>query len=147
MSTSNTLETGILKLLFQNVNFAGLGDFGGLSGSQTASGSVFLTLHTSDPGEAGDQTTNEANYTGYARLPINRNTSEWSESGGVITNINDQLFAPCTAGSNTITHFGIGTALTGAGKLLYSNTLTNQLTVSTGVTPRVLASALTVTQT
>ena len=56
MSKSNSLEAGLIDLAFLNTNFANLGDATGLRGSTTA-GSLYLSLHTTDPGEAGDQTT------------------------------------------------------------------------------------------
>ena len=55
MSKTNTWETGLLELLFTNTTFAGVGDATGLPGAATA-GSLYFSLHTSDPGEAGDQT-------------------------------------------------------------------------------------------
>lgn len=57
--------------MFNNTDFANIGDAGGLQNSATA-GSLYISLHTSDPGEAGSQTTNEANYTSYARVAVAR---------------------------------------------------------------------------
>jgi hypothetical protein len=58
MSKSNSLENALLLLIFNNTNFANVGDATGVRGSTTA-GSLYLSLHTADPGEAGDQTTSE----------------------------------------------------------------------------------------
>ena len=146
MSKADTWESGVIKLLLQNVDFTGLGDAGGVRGSAVA-GTIYISLHTSDPGEAGDQTTNEASYTGYARKGVTRSTGEFSESGGVGTNINAQLFNLCTGGSATITHWGLGTASSGAGKLLYSGALPSSLAVSNNIQPNVAAGALTITET
>ena len=55
--------------MFNNTDFANIGDAGGLQNSATA-GSLYVSLHTADPGEAGSQTTNEANYTSYARVAV-----------------------------------------------------------------------------
>ena len=52
MSKSNSLENGLLELIFKNTNFANVGDATGLRGSSTA-GSLYASLHTADPGEAG----------------------------------------------------------------------------------------------
>jgi len=71
MSKSNACENGLLLLMFNNTDFANIGDAGGLQNSATA-GSLYISLHTSDPGEAGSQTTNEANYTSYARVAVAR---------------------------------------------------------------------------
>ena len=54
-------------------------------------------------------------------------------------------FPEATGGTNTITHFGIGTASSGAGVLLYSGTVTPSLSVSTGVTP-LLKTTSTITE-
>lgn len=52
----------LLLLLLTNVDWAAVGDAGGLQNSATA-GSLYLSLHTSSPGEGGSQTTNEIAYT------------------------------------------------------------------------------------
>ena len=50
-----------LLLLLNNTDWAAVGDAGGLQNSATA-GSLYLSLHTSSPGEGGSQTTNEIAY-------------------------------------------------------------------------------------
>lgn len=52
----------LLLLLLNNTDWANIGDAGGLQNS-AAAGSLYLSLHTSSPGEGGDQTTNEISYT------------------------------------------------------------------------------------
>ena len=51
-----------LELLFKNTDWAAVGDASGLQNSATA-GSFYLSLHTSSPGEGGNQSTNEISYT------------------------------------------------------------------------------------
>ena len=63
---SNASETALLNLLFNNVDWANIGDAAGLQNSATA-GSFYVRLHSSDPGDAGTGDTNEISYTGYAR--------------------------------------------------------------------------------
>ena len=128
-----------MALLFQNANFANVGDATGLRGSATA-GQLFLSLHTADPGEAGTQTTSEVAYTGYARVGINRA----SGAGGFTVTTNSvspttqpTSFGACTAGSATATHFGIGTATSGAGVLLYKGALSASISITSGVTPQI----------
>lgn len=144
---SNTFENDWMLLLFNNTNIANIGDATGLRGSSTA-GVLYISLHTADPGEAGDQTTNEANYTGYARKSVNRASGAggFTVSGNNAENTSAVTFDPCTAGSNTITHFGIGTALSGAGKLLYKGTVTPNLAVSNGITPEIPAGGCDVSE-
>lgn len=134
MSKSNTWENDLLKLLFNNTDASLIGDATGLRGSSTA-GSFYVSLHTADPGDGGDQTTSEATYTSYARVAVARNGSNWSVSANEVTPVAAITFPTCTGGSNTITHFGIGTASSGAGKLLYSGTVTPNIAVANTVTP------------
>jgi hypothetical protein len=143
MSASNSFENGILLLVFNNTNFALIGDATGLRGSSTA-GSLYVSLHTSDPGEAGDQTTNEAAYTSYARVAVARSGAGWTVSTNTATNTAAIDFPACTGSSSTCTYFGVGTALTSTGVLLFSGALTASLAVSTGVTPEFAIGQLSV---
>jgi hypothetical protein len=147
VSASNALEAGLLLLLFNNTNFANVGDATGLRGSSTA-GNFNVSLHTADPGETGDQTTNETAYTSYARVAVARSSGGWTESGtspSQVANTAAVSFPACTGSTSTITHFGIGTASSGAGVLLCSGALTASLAVSTGITPSFDIGQLTVT--
>lgn len=148
MSKGDTWESDLLKLVFQNIGTALIGDATGLVPS-TAAGSLFVALHTADPGETGTQLTSEATYTGYARATVVRSAVGFTVSGTAPTQVANAAavtFAACTAGSNTITHFSVGVASSGAGKLLYSGALTASLAVSSGITPSFAISALVVTE-
>lgn len=57
----NAAATDLLELIFNNTAWANIGDAGGLQPSASA-GSLYLSLHTSSPGEAGTQETNEVSY-------------------------------------------------------------------------------------
>lgn len=135
MSLSNAAETALLLLIFNNTNYANIGDATGLRGSTTA-GVLYIGLHTADPAETGSQSTSEATYTGYARISIARSGAGFTVSGGQVSNAALAAFGACSAGSNTITHFSIGTASSGAGTLLGSGALNASLAVSSGVTPQ-----------
>jgi len=128
------METGILSLIFNNAAFALIGDAGGLQPS-AAAGSLYVSLHTADPGEAGNQTTSEAAYTSYARVAVARSAAGWTVAAENCSNAAAVTFPQCTGGSSTVTYFGIGTASSGAGVLLFSGILTAQLAVSAGITP------------
>jgi hypothetical protein len=145
MSKSNAWENALLLLLFNNTDAANIGDAAGLQNS-AAAGSLYISLHTGDPGEAGSQTTNEATYTGYARKAVARSGAGWTVVGNAVDNAAAITFDPCTAGSNTITYFGVGTDLAGAGTLLYSGALTASLAVSAGITPEFAVGALDITE-
>ena len=135
MSKSNAWETALLQLVFNNDNAANIGDATGLRGSTTA-GSLHVSLHTSDPGEAGSQTTNECAYTSYARVAVARTSGGWTISGNAVTNAAQIQFPQCTGSSETATHFGIGTASSGAGVLLYKGALSASLAISSGIQPQ-----------
>lgn len=109
---------------------------------------MFIALHTADPGEAGDQTTNEVAYTGYARVAVARSTAGWTVSGTApttVTNDAEVAFGACTAGSATATHFSIGRDTSGTGLILLSGALTASLAISNGITPRFAAGQLAAT--
>lgn len=145
MGKTNTFETSLLEHIFKNLAIANIGDATGVRGSSTA-GNLYISLHTSDPGEAGDQTTNEATYGSYARVAVARSGTYWDVTSGVASNVSAISFAACSSGTNTITHVGIGTASSGAGSLLWSGALGASLAVSTGVTPQFAAGQLTVSE-
>lgn len=145
MSKSNSFENELLLLIFNNTNIANLGDATGVRGSSTA-GSLYLSLHTADPGEAGTQSTNEISYTGYARKAVARSGAGFVVTGNSVSPAADQDFGQMTAGTGgTVTHWGIGSASSGAGDLLYSGTVSPNVTVANGVIPRLLATS-TVTE-
>lgn len=145
MSKTNTFETSFLQHLFQNANIALIGDATGLRGS-TAAGSLYVSLHTADPSEPGIQTTSEATFGAYARMAVARSASGWTVTGAVASNFASIVFPTCTSGTNTITHFGVGTDLTGAGTLLFKGVLSSSIAVSTGIVVQFDAGNLTITE-
>lgn len=145
MSKSNSCENSLLLLIFNNTDFANIGDAAGLQNSATE-GSLYLSLHTSDPGEAGSQSTNEIAYTGYARKAVARNSGGFTVSGNTVTLTVDNDFPKMTGGAGgTVTHWGVGTDSSGAGVLLYSGTTDPDITVTTGMIPR-LEAATSITE-
>ena len=144
MSKSNSWENGLLLLLFNNTTFAAVGDATGLVGSSVA-GNLYVSLHNADPADAGNQTTNETAYTSYARVAVARSGAGWTVSSNEVVPAASITFPTCTGGSDSITHFGIGTASSGTGVLLYSGTVTPNIAVSNGITP-VLNTATKVTE-
>jgi hypothetical protein len=145
MSKSNTFENDLLQLIFNNVDIADIGDAGGLQNSATA-GSLYIALHTADPGEAGTAATSEATYTNYARVAVARTVGGWTASGNSATNASQITFPQCGASGNTITHVSITTASSGSSKILYSGALNSSLAVALNITPLFAASGLTVTE-
>lgn len=147
MSLSNASENDLLLLLFNNTNISNMGDATGVRGS-TSAGSLYVSLHTSDPGEAGTQATNETSYTGYARVAVARSGAGWTVSGSAPTqviNAGTITFGTSSSGTPTITHFGIGLESSGATRLLASGALTNSQVINIGGVNTFAASALVVT--
>jgi hypothetical protein len=144
-SKADTWENGLLLLLFNNTTFTLVGDAAGLLKS-AADGSLYISLHTADPGEAGDQTTSEATFTGYARQPVARTAAGWTVVNNGVTNAAAITYPMATAGSEHITHFGVGTSITTAGKLLYSGELTDHKDVGIGTILSFAIGALAITE-
>ncbi len=144
MSMTNAAEAALLDLLFLNVDWADIGDAAGLQNSATA-GSFYISLHSADPGEAGNQSTNEISYTGYARVAVNRTAGGWTRTTSTIANTALVQFPQATGGTATATHFGIGTDSTGAGNLLLKGALNASLSISNGIQPQFAAGAMTAT--
>lgn len=141
MSASDGMETNILKLIFQNLAYALIGDAGGLQPSATA-GSFYVSLHTADPTDSGNQTSSEATYTSYARVAVARSAGGFTVAAENCSNAAAVTFPAATGGSDTVTHFGIGTDSSGAGNLLFSGALDASLAVSNGITPEFAIGAL-----
>ncbi len=141
MSATDVFENGLLSLIFENANYANVGDATGLRGSSTA-GVFYIGLHESDPGETGNQTTGEGNYGSYARVSVARSTAGWSVASGTADNDASITFALCASGSDTISHASIGSDASGTGNLFLRATLSASLAVSTGITPSFAAGAL-----
>ena len=132
MGKSAALDNSLLKLIFNAVGIANLAD----NTATSPATNLYLSLHTADPTASGNQSTNEATYTGYARVPLSRNTSGWTVTGNAVSPASTVSFPPCTGGSNTISFAGVGLASSGAGTLLYSGTISPNIAVSSGVTPQ-----------
>lgn len=147
MSASNAFETALLQHIFQNANLASVGDAAGLLAS-AAPGVVEISLHTADPGEIGDQTTNECAYTGYARVAVVRSAALWDVTGPVASNKAAVTFPVCTVGVETASYYRVGYAHSGAGSVYFTGQITSPvggLAISPGITPSFAIGKLTVT--
>lgn len=137
---SSTFENDFLKLIFNAVTIAGLARDD--AGSYTT---LYVSLHISDPGESGVQTTNETAYGSYTRIGVARTSGGWTVTASSVSPVANIDFPQCTASTATITHVGIGTLAAGAGKLLWSGAVTPNIAVAPGVVPRI-TSASTITE-
>lgn len=119
MSASNDLENKILD------HILGGGDY-------TRLATVYVSLHTADPGDAGTPQTNECTGTNYARVAVTNNATNFpAASSGAKSNGTAINFpTPGSGGWGTATHFGIGNAASGAGVLLFSGALAVAKTIN-----------------
>ena len=130
MSKSNYLEAHLLGALY-----------GG--GTFTEPSTVWLALYSSDPGETDSGT--ELSGGGYARLALTPGT-DLTVSGNTATNPADIEFAESTGAQGNATHFGLRDAATG-GNLLHSGAMSPTRNVdASGITVRVKANQLQITE-
>ncbi len=106
----------------------------------------YIALHTASPGVAGDQTTNEAAYGGYARVAVTAATGFTAAASGSTSNTALIQFPQCSSGSETETYVSIGTASSGAGQIIYFGALTASRSISAGIQPQFSASSLVATE-
>ena len=138
MSKGNVFENDFLLLLFNATAIANIAD----NASASPLTSLYVSLHTADPGEAGNQTTNECAYTSYARVAVARSGAGWTVTGNAVVNAALVQFPQCTGSSETATHFAIGTAASSTGKILFKGALSASLAISSGIQPQFGAGTL-----
>jgi hypothetical protein len=104
----------------------------------TAPTTVYVSLHTADPTDAGSGT--EVSGGSYARQAA----TFGAPSNGASTTTADITYPQATAGYGTVTHIGIFDALT-TGNLLYHSPLNTSKTIDTGDIFKITSGSLTVT--
>lgn len=146
---TDVFENDILKLIFNAVAIANFADNTLTSPATT----LYMSLHTQDPTDAAPngQSTYEVTagvVPNYARIAIARTSGGWVVSGNSVSPVNPIDFPTAGAGMSgtvTATYAGIGTALTGNGKLLYTGAINPAIIIAAGVTPR-FTTASTITE-
>src|SRR4029077_11711644 len=139
----NTNTAGLLKALLQ-ATFTDLSTL--LANAASPLTVLYVSLHTADPTASGSQNSNEVGYSNYARVSVARTTGGWTLTGETITNAATVSFPACGATGATAAYFGIGTAASGAGTLLYAGPLTSSLSISNGITPSFAAGQISITE-
>ncbi|MBR1198821.1 hypothetical protein JQ574_22755 [Bradyrhizobium sp. AUGA SZCCT0158] len=133
MSKGDTFENDLMKLLFQGTTIANIAD----NAASSPLATLYFGLHTADPAESGNQTTSECTYTPYARVGVARSAAGFTVTANSVSPVADVDFPICSSGSETATHFSIGTAASGSGKILYSGTLTPNIVIAATVPPTI----------
>ena len=135
-SLKNAAETLLLAHLFNNDDWANVGDAAGLQNS-AAAGDFYVALFTAAPSDSAQGT--ECNYTGYARKAVARSSAAWTVSGNNASNTAAVTFDPCTAGTNQAIAFAICYAGTAGvdDQIVWGDITTPAagLAISTGITP------------
>ena len=134
MNASNYLELGLLDHLLGGPDY-------------TRPATVYFALFTTAPTESAGGT--EVSGGSYARVAVTNNSTNFpaaTSPSGVGTKLNGTaIIFPQSSGSwGTVTHFGIFDAASGGNMLIYG-TLTSARAVTTGDTPKFLASGFSLT--
>jgi len=140
MSKGNNTENNILKLIFNATTWNDVAQ----DDASSPATNITAALHTADHGETGTQSTNETAYTGYARVNVARTSGGWTVTNNSVSPVANIDFGECTASpGGAITHFSVGTGV--SNELLYSGTVTPNITMAVGVIPR-LKTTSTITE-
>lgn len=128
MAKGNQWITDYLNLLFNATAVANIAD----NAASSPLTNLYASLHTADPGDAGNQTTSETSYTGYARVAVARTSSGFTVSSQTVTLAATVTFAAAaTTDTDVLKFWAIGTASSGTGKVLYSGPIGTNLGVGT----------------
>jgi len=122
---SNYLENALINATLRNTSY-------------TSVATIYVSLHTADPTDAGTGT--EVSGGSYAR----KSATFAAPSNGVSATSADVTFDQCTASWGLITHIGIWDALT-TGNMLYHTPLTTSKTIDSGDIFKIASGSLTVT--
>ena len=132
MSFTNAAENSILNLIFRAEAWANIAD----NAASSPLTNLYVSLHTADPGETGNQSTSEIAYTSYARVAVARSSSGWTSStAGSTSPVASITFPAGTGGSGTASYFGVGSASSSTGNLYLSGTVTPNIVCGNGITP------------
>lgn len=142
MGTSTATGNNLLLLVFNTTTWANIAE----NASSSPATSLYVALHTADPGAGGTQATSEVTYTGYARVAVARSNVGWTVTSNAVSPAANVTFPTGTGGSGTATFASIGMLSSGAGIILWSGPISPAIVTGNAVTPALTtASTLTVT--
>lgn len=111
----SAFRNNLQRLIYNATPIALLAD----NAATTPLTNIQTALHTAYPGLAGDQTTSEVAYTGYARVATTRNTGGWTVTTNSVSPVAAITFGQMTAGvGGTVTHATTGFAASGASQAI-----------------------------
>jgi len=126
---SNFLENALINATLRNTTY-------------TSVATVYVSLWTSDPTDAGSGTEVSTSGTGYARTAVSFATA--SGTSGNVLNDADVTFPTATASWGTVGWIGINDAAT-SGNLLYHTALDTSKTIDSGDIFKISTGNLSVT--
>lgn len=130
MTASNYLELEVLDHVLGGADY-------------TRPATVYVGLHTADPGETG--ATGEVSGNNYSRASVTNNSTNWpAASGGSKSNGASITFATPSGSWGTVTHFSIWDAAT-TGNCLFKGALTASQTIGSGNAVSFGVGAITIT--
>ena len=138
---SDEFETALLSMIFNATSWATI--FQDSSGGGVAT--LQVALHTASPTDTGKMNTSECAYTSYARVATERTSTGWTVSTNTVKPTTNIDFPQATGGTETVTHFSVGLSTVSTAPILYYGTVTPNISVSNGVTPR-LSTATAITE-
>src|SRR5690348_14880313 len=100
---SDSLENSLLLLLFNATAITAVAQ----NHTTSPITNIYASLHTADPGDAGNQSTSEIAYTSYARAAVARTSGGWTVSANVVNPVAAIPFPAGTGGSGTAQYFGL----------------------------------------
>lgn len=143
MSLSNYLENEIVDHIFRARSYSG-------------PATIYVSLHTGDPGESGASSEVSTSGTNYARAALAASASNWKGTGNEVTGVDSAgtggqtknavtiTFNVPSATWGTVTHFALWDAVS-SGNCLGSGALTTAKVINTSDTVSFAADTLTVT--
>lgn len=141
MSISESVENSILNLIFSATAWAGYA----VNHTSSPETNIHVGLHTADPTDSGTMSSSESAYTNYARQNVARSTGWTTSTTGSVSPAANIDFPASGASGTTITHFSTGKTGGGAAIIIWSGTVTPNITISAAsITPR-LTTATVVT--
>jgi len=137
----STFDNDLLKLIFNATSIANIA----IDATSSPLTNLYVALHTASPLAGGSQTTSEAAYSGYARVAVARTSGGWTVTSNSVSPAANIAFPAAASGTETLTHFSVGTVSSGAGKILYFGAISPSISVTTGVAP-LLTTATAITE-
>lgn len=133
-----TFDNDLLNLIFKGTAIANIAD----NAASSPLTNLYVSLHTASPTAGGDQTSSECTFTSYARVAVARG-SGFTVTANSVSPTAEVTFPAATGGSETATYMGIGTAASGAGKLLYWGPISPTIAISNGTTASLTTASTT----